>query len=286
MNILVLGASGQLGQSLKKAALAQNLKDICFAGRNEADILDSKSLMQVFERENPRFVVNCAAYTAVDKAEDEHELADEVNCTGAALVAECCKKYHATMIHISTDFVFGGAMPARPLAETDATHPMGAYARTKLRGEQAIAAVLKEHIIIRTSWLYAEYGGNFVKTMLRLGKERKELGVVADQIGTPTYAPDLAQGILDIISRGGMHYGLFHYSNEGAASWYDFAKAIFDIAGMETIVKPLKTSEYPVKAARPSFSVLDKSKIKDMYGCIVPYWRESLAVCIKELTMQ
>ena len=286
MKVLVFGAAGQLGQAIKKVAAQRNLKDFCFLSREEVNILDNESLKQIFEREKPGIVINCAAYTAVDLAEDEQDNAHAINCIGASKVAEYCNRYHATLIHVSTDFVFGGAVPARPLTETDPTNPMGVYAKTKLSGELSIATVLKEYIIIRTSWLYAEFGNNFVKTMLRLGKERKELGVVADQIGTPTYAVDLAHCILDIISRGAKQYGLYHYSNEGVASWYDFAKAIFDIAGIEMLVKPLKTSEYPVKAARPSFSVLDKSKIKSVYECKVPYWRDSLAVCIKELETQ
>ncbi len=235
-----------------------------------------------FEQYKPAFAINCAAYTAVDKAEDEIDLARKINKTGAENLAEACKAYHTTFIHISTDFVFKGDK-AHPLVEDDIAEPISVYGLTKLEGEQDIVRLMDEYFIIRTSWLYSEFGNNFVKTMLKLGAERDLLKIIADQVGTPTYGIDLAGCVLDIISSGTSTYGIYHYSNEGVTSWYDFAKGIFDLSATEVKVLPIRTDEYPTKATRPAYSVMDKSKIKTTFGIEIPYWRDSLAICIERL---
>ena len=239
-------------------------------------------LSKVFEKYKPSFSINCAAYTAVDKAEDDREMASKINKTGAENLARHCAKTGSALIHISTDFVFKGDKPVL-LAEDDIAEPINVYGQTKLDGELAVKALLKEHFIIRTSWLYSEFGNNFVKTMLKLGAERDELKIIADQAGTPTYAMDLAACIVAVIESGSTAYGVYHYSNEGVASWYDFAKAIFDISGTSVKTLPIKTSEYATKAVRPAYSVMDKSKIKHTFNLEIPYWRDSLAVCIDRL---
>jgi len=281
-NIVVFGASGQLGQCLKKVAENSGLTGIFFPPESAADILNAEALRKVFEAYKPGWCINCAAYTAVDKAEDDIDTARKINKTGAENIAALCKEYHSVLIHTSTDFVFEGNKPA-PLTEEDAAEPLNVYGLTKLEGEQAVTAILDEYYTLRTSWLYSEYGNNFVKTMLRLGAEREELKIVADQVGTPTYAMDLANCILQIITSDNKAYGTYHYSNEGMASWYDFAKAIFDISGTEVKTLPIRTSEYPVKAVRPAYSVMDKSKIKQVFGIEIPYWRDSLITCINNL---
>ena len=227
-------------------------------------------------------MINCAAYTAVDKAEDEVDLSKAVNETGAANLAKACKANGATLVHISTDFVFEGN-EVKLLKEEDAANPINVYGVTKLDGENAVIDILDEHFILRTSWLYSEYANNFVKTMLKLGAERDELGIIADQVGTPTYAIDLANTIFDIIQSENKSYGLYHYSNEGVTSWFDFAKAIFDISNTAVKANPIPGSAYPTKAKRPAFSVMDKSKIKSTFNIQIPYWRDSLVECIKQL---
>jgi dTDP-4-dehydrorhamnose reductase len=280
--ILVFGASGQLGTCLKAVAKKDGITDITFPVEGTADILNVEGLLDLFESENPKFVINCAAYTAVDKAEDEGVLASRINTDGANNLADLCKAYGATLIHISTDFVFNGNLP-KLLDENDPTQPLSVYGVTKFEGEQAIAATMEEFFILRTSWLYSEYGNNFVKTMLKLGAERDELKIIADQVGTPTYAIDLAKTIFTIINSDSKPYGIYHYSNEGAISWYDFAQAIFDLSNTTVKVLPIPTSEYPTKAVRPAFSVMNKAKIKNTFGIEIPYWRDSLAVCIQQL---
>lgn len=283
--IVVIGAAGQLGQCLKAVANRRAINTIVFPVEQEANILDPQQLIYLLERELPKFVINCAAYTAVDKAEEEVDLARAINETGALNLANACNSVGATLIHISTDFVFEGNA-VKLLGEEEEAKPINVYGQTKLAGELEIAKVLKSHIIIRTSWLYAEYANNFVKTMLKLGAEREELGVIADQVGTPTYAIDLAHAIFDIIESGVQEFGTYHYSNEGVTSWYDFAVAIFQLSGTKIKVNPIPGSAYPTKAKRPSFSVMDKSKIKTTFNLAIPYWRDSLAECIKELTTQ
>ena len=248
----------------------------------QGNILDKELLKGLFEQYQPKYAINCAAFTAVDKAEDEIDLSRLINKTGAENVAKACAQFNTTLIHISTDFVFEGSL-AKALNEEDIAEPINVYGLTKLEGEQGISQITSQYFTLRTSWLYSEFANNFVKTMLRLGKERDELGVIIDQVGSPTYAVDLAGCILEIITSKSDAYGLYHYSNEGVTSWYDFAKAIFELSDYSVRVKPLKTSEYPTKATRPTYSVMDKSKIKSSLGIQIPYWRDSLTVCMKEL---
>jgi dTDP-4-dehydrorhamnose reductase len=281
-NIVVFGASGQLGQCLKTVAGLKQINNIIFPPEAEANILDMDAISKVFAQYNPAYVINCAAYTAVDKAEDDIDMARKINRTGAANLAVQCKDHGVVLVHISTDFIFKGDKPY-PLIESDAAEPISIYGLTKLEGEQDIVSILPQHYILRTSWLYSEYGNNFTKTMLKLGAEREELKIIADQVGTPTYAIDLAAAILDIITSGNENYGVYHYSNEGVTSWYDFAKAIFDLSGSKVKALPIRTSEYPTRATRPAFSVMDKAKIKTTFNIQIPYWRDSLIVCLEKL---
>jgi len=281
-NTLVFGATGQLGSCLQFLSEQQKINSIIYLSEEEADILDNDLLKSVFEKYKPAYCINCAAYTAVDKAEDEIDLARRINKDGAANLAKLCGEFGTTFIHVSTDFVFEGNAP-KLLSEDDIAQPINIYGLTKLEGEQVIPGLSSKHYILRTSWLYSEYGNNFVKTMLKLGKEREQLGIIADQIGTPTYAIDLAATILHIIKNDNQQHGIYHYSNEGVTSWFDFAKAIFDLGGVSVKALPIKSSEYVTKATRPAFSVMDKSKIKNTFGIEIPYWRESLEVCIERL---
>ncbi len=281
-NIVVFGASGQLGHCLKKVAEEKGVADIHFLPEDEANILNVEAIKTVFEKYKPTYAINCAAYTAVDKAEDDVDLARSINKTGAENLAVACKAAGSVLVHVSTDFVFQGNS-VNPLVEDDIAEPISIYGVTKLEGEQDITRILDEHFILRTSWLYSEFGNNFVKTMLKLGAERDLLKIIADQVGTPTYGIDLAASILDIIASGKTTYGIYHYSNEGVASWYDFTKAIFDLSKTGTKVLPIRTSEYPTKATRPAYSVMDKTKIKRTFGIEIPYWRDSLAICIERL---
>jgi len=282
MNILVLGGSGQLGQCLRKVATDKGLDQIVFASSREANISDLEDLMLVFESKKPNWVVNCAAYTAVDKAEEDVEACRAINHLGAKNVSQACSRYGAKLVHISTDFVFKGTQ-AKLWREDDPTEPVNIYGETKLAGEKEIALALREHFIIRTSWLYSEFSGNFVKTMLRLANGRTELNVIADQVGTPTYAIDLAEAVLAMIASGSTNYGIYHFSNEGVASWYDFAVAIFEISGTPIRVNPIPTKQYPTPAERPKFSVMNKSKFKTVFGMQISHWRESLGNCLLEI---
>lgn len=279
---LIFGASGQLGHCLKKVTEEKNIPGFIFPDEKEANILDTAALQSLFEKHQPAYIVNCAAYTAVDKAEDDVDRARQINRDGAENLAKLAKKFNSVLIHVSTDFVFEGNVP-QLLTETDPANPINIYGLTKLEGEQVIAQQTDKYFTLRTSWLYSEFGNNFVKTMLRLGSERPELRVIADQVGTPTYAIDLAETIVTIITSGSTAYGLYHYSNEGVTSWYDFAVAIFDIASKDTSVLPVTTAEYVTRAIRPKFSVMDKAKIKDTFKIKIPYWRESLIKCINAL---
>ena len=281
-SIIVFGASGQLGHCIKTVVEQKGVNDIIFPIESEANILDTDALRNVFEKYKPAYAINCAAYTAVDKAEEDADLAHQVNVIGAENLAIQCKNHNAVLIHISTDFVFKGDK-ATPRVETDEANPISVYGQTKLDGEKAVKAVLLQHFTIRTGWLYSEYGNNFVKTMLKLGAERDELKIIADQVGTPTYAIDLAGFILHIIEVNSKAYGIYHYSNEGVTSWFDFARAIFDISSTQVKAIPIRTDEYPTKATRPAYSVMDKSKIKQTFSIEIPYWRDSLITCIKRL---
>ncbi|MEJ5994853.1 dTDP-4-dehydrorhamnose reductase [Pedobacter sp. Du54] len=283
-NLLIIGAAGQLGQCLKAVADKRRIS-LLLPSEQEANLLKPALLASLFAKEMPSHVINCAAYTAVDKAEDEYELAKAINETGAANLAEACKRIGATLVHVSTDFVFAGDV-VKLLKEDDLAKPISVYGQTKLDGELAIATILKEFYILRTSWLYSEYANNFVKTMLKLGAESDELDIIADQVGSPTYAIDLSNAIFDIILSGNKAYGTYHYSNEGVVSWYDFATAIFQLSDITIKLNPIPSAAYPTKAKRPPFSVMDKSKIKSTFNLTIPYWRDSLAMCIERLKTQ
>ena len=259
MRVLVTGSNGQLGQSLQ--AITTNAKhSFEYKNSRELDIADELKVAKTFEKNNFDYCINCAAYTAVDKAESEPNKAFAVNVTGVENLAKVCLKHDVILIHISTDFVFDG-MKTTPYTEEDTPNPINTYGKTKLQGEQVVQELLAKYFIIRTSWLYSEYGSNFVKTMVRLGKERDELQVVNDQFGTPTYAGYLAKVILHIINSSSKEYGLYHYSNEGECSWFDFAEEIFRISSIDITLKGISTAEYPTAAERPVYSVLCKDKI-------------------------
>jgi dTDP-4-dehydrorhamnose reductase len=282
LKVLVFGASGQLGQCLTKVASDRSLDFLKFPDAARADVLDKAAMERLFDEIKPTHVVNCAAYTAVDKAEDDVEQCRSVNKEGALNLAQLCKQFGATLIHVSTDFVFEGARP-EILKEDDLTEPVNIYGLTKLEGEQDVIRNLAEHYIVRTSWLYSEFANNFVKTMLKLSADRDQLNVIVDQVGTPTYAIDLAGAILTIITSRKEAYGIYHYSNEGLTSWFDFAKSIFKLSNVSIILNPIPSTQYPTRATRPKFSVLDKTKIKTTFELEVPYWQDSLARCIGEL---
>lgn len=279
---IVCGASGQLGQCIKNVADIKRIDNIIFPSESEANILDIEALNRLFKKYKPAYAVNCAAYTAVDKAEQDADAAEQVNVIGAKNLALQCAIHGTILIHISTDFVFKGDK-ATPRIETDTTEPISVYGQTKLDGERAVEASLAQHFIIRTGWLYSEYANNFVKTMLKLGVEKNELKIIADQVGTPTYAIDLAEFILQIIETNSQAYGTYHYSNEGVTSWFDFARAIFDISLTQVKTIPIRTNEYPTKAMRPAYSVMDKSKAKQTFNIEIPYWRDSLITCLGRL---
>jgi dTDP-4-dehydrorhamnose reductase len=282
-NIIVIGGTGQLGQCLQEVVAAANVTyTYVFLSQSDLNISDPDQLKSVFTEYQPVFCINCAAYTAVDLAEEDQAAAYEINEHAVKRLAETCKAYQTTLIHISTDFVFDGNKGV-PLIETSATNPINVYGASKLKGELAIADSLEQYFIIRTSWLYSEKANNFCKTMLKLAQIKTELNVIYDQVGTPTYAMDLARCIIQIIDSGVPAYGLFHYSNEGVASWYDFAKAIFEFAEVDIDVWPVNSSAFVTKATRPHYSVLDKSKIKSTFGVSIPYWRDSLNQCINKI---
>nr|WP_298929726.1 dTDP-4-dehydrorhamnose reductase [uncultured Allomuricauda sp.] len=282
MKILVTGASGQLGSTFKSLVSDGHTKDLdfVFKSSSELDITDFDEVRQELVSSDYAYCINCAAFTNVDKAEAENDLAYRVNVTGARNLAMNCNESKTVLIHISTDFVFDGFLNT-PYLEEDIARPIGFYGDTKYKGERAIINNVEEHFIIRTSWLYSEFGHNFMKTMLKLGNERDELSVVYDQVGTPTYALDLATVVLHIIKAHSIEYGVYNYSNEGVASWYDFAKAIFDNYKINIDLKPILSTEYPMPAERPKFSVLDKSKIKNTFGLEIPHWKDSLTVALK-----
>lgn len=275
MVVLVTGASGQLGQALQHVADNYTDVDFHFAASAEADVTDKKSLAAIFKRLKPDYCINAAAYTAVDKAESEPDKAFAVNVTGAHNLAEICRDCNVVLVHISTDFVFDGKKDT-PYLESDQTNPIGVYGKTKREGEIEIQKVLPEHYIIRTSWLYSQFGANFMKTMLRLASERSSLNVVSDQLGTPTNAVDLAKAVMHIIKSDKKAYGIYHFSNEGETSWYGFAKQIFKVNNINIDVSPIPTSAYPTPAQRPAYSVLDKSRIKETFGINIKNWQEAI----------
>ncbi len=280
--ILVTGANGQLGNEMRRVAEKGNDRYL-FTDVAELDITDYGAISNIVSSESVDVIVNCAAYTNVDKAEDDYELANLLNNRAVGYLAMAAKVSGATLIHISTDYVFDGTAHV-PYTEQEPTAPIGVYGKTKLAGERSVIESGCNYIIIRTSWLYSQWGGNFVKTMQRLTAERESLNVIFDQIGTPTYAGDLADAIGDIISTKQLdRSGVYHFSNEGVCSWYDFANLIAQKSGNTCDILPIHSSEFPAKVTRPHYSVLDKSKFKSTFGVRIPYWIESLDKCINEL---
>ena len=282
-NILVTGSKGQLGSEIKELSVEYQ-DNFYFTDRNELDITNKDAVDGFCIQNNIDVIINCAAYTAVDKAEEDGGNADKTNHLAVKNLAEISKEKNIKFIHISTDYVFNGEN-FKPYTEEDKTNPNGVYGRTKLDGEKAMQKINPNNsIIIRTSWVYSSYGANFVKTMLRLGKGKESLGVIFDQVGTPTYARDLAKTILEILPQ--LHNDkveVYHYSNEGVLSWYDFAKEIMRMAKIECQINPIETKEYPTPATRPHYSLLNKSKIKKEYNIAIPYWKDSLDVCLRKM---
>ena len=284
MRILVTGSNGQLGNEIRELAKEYPDFDFIYTDIGELDITNPEKVNEFFAANTPQAIINCAAYTAVDKAESDETTAYLINATAVENLAKSAADIGALMLHISTDYVFDGKSYL-PYCETDKTNPQSAYGRTKLAGEEAVIQFASKAVIIRTSWLYSAFGNNFVKTMIKYGTEREGLNVVFDQVGTPTYAKDLAKAILDIIPFAMLKSGvdLFHYSNEGVASWYDFARLVIALSDIRCDIKPILTKEYPLPAPRPNFSVLNKSKIKETYNIGIPYWSDSVKDCIQRL---
>lgn len=283
--ILITGCNGQLGNEMQILAKGNTQFEYYFTDVEELDITDRDAVTEYVEVNQIDCIVNCAAYTAVDKAEDNDKICDLLNNIAPRYLAEAIESRGGSMVHISTDYVFDGSNNM-PYNEQDLPCPNSVYGKTKLAGEQNVHTYCSKAMIVRTAWLYSSFGNNFVKTMLRLGREKDNLGVVFDQIGTPTYARDLAVCIFTAINHG-IVPGIYHFSNEGVISWYDFTKAIHRIAGITGCdVKPLHSSEYPAKAPRPAYSVLDKTKIKQTYSLTIPYWEDSLRDCIEKLENQ
>lgn len=280
--VLVTGANGQLGQCLKDISSKNPTINFVIASSQQLDITNQATVKLFFEKNDFDYCINCAAYTAVDKAEEDKDKARNVNVNGVINIAEFCRESNTTLIHVSTDFVFDGKSE-KPYIETDETIPLSVYGQTKLEGEHEIKEILNNFFIIRTSWLYSEYGTNFMKTMLRLGKERMELNIVSDQIGTPTYAKDLAEVILKIITDNNKNYGVYHYSNEGEISWHDFAEQIFEYSGYNTKLNKIPSIEYPTPARRPQYSVLNKDKIVKSIGIEIPNWKQSLKKALDKI---
>ncbi|MGL4851640.1 MAG: dTDP-4-dehydrorhamnose reductase [Phocaeicola sp.] len=277
--ILVTGANGQLGNEMRKLAAAQCVDEYIFTDVSELDICNQQAVEAFVTTRQIDSIVNCAAYTAVDKAEEQVELCTLLNATAVGYLAQAAQKVGASFIQVSTDYVFDGTAHL-PYTEEYPTSPNSVYGTTKRAGEEAALAACSKSVVIRTSWLYSTFGANFVKTMIRLGRERDTLGVIFDQVGTPTYAADLAQAIVSILSKEVVP-GVYHYSNEGVCSWYDFTKTIHRIAAITTCqVNPIHTADYPTAATRPHYSVMDKSKIKKVYGIHIPHWEESLERCM------
>ena len=292
MNLLVTGANGQLGNEMRIVSKGSSDRYI-FTDVDELDITNYEAVSNCVKDNDIKIVVNCAGYTNVDKAEDDETSAELINARAVEFLAKACKTNDATLIHISTDYVFGGNEGNTPRTEDEPVNPTGAYGRTKLHGEQAIQKVGCKHIIIRTSWLYSEYGTNFVKTMRRLTAEKDSLKVVFDQVGTPTYALDLAKTIAVFIERLrtdncqlSTANSIYHFSNEGVTSWYDFAKEICAMSGNVCDIQPCHSDEFPSKVKRPNYSVLDKTKIKKTLNISIPYWKDSLKTCFDQLHEQ
>jgi len=285
--VLVTGANGQVGQELRVLASLYPAFDFVFTTRDNMPIEDEAAVQQFFAKHRPAWCINCAAYTAVDKAETEQELAYSINAEATRILAGACKTFNSRFVHISTDYVFNGKSPA-PYKEQDPVEPVNVYGASKLKGEELCLQTNPDAIIIRTAWVYSSFGKNFVKTMMRLMQERPSINVVNDQIGAPTYAADLAQCIMHIIARAATditnwHSGIYHYSNQGRISWYDFAVAIKELTGSSCTVNPIPSEQFPTPAKRPSFSLLDTTKIRTVFHCTIPSWKESLEKCLKLL---
>lgn len=278
-NILVTGSRGQLGNEIQLTAKQYPENNYFFTDIQELNITNKADIAEFVNTNNINIIVNCAAYTAVDKAEDDIDLCYAINYDAVKNIAEVALEYGLRVIHISTDYVFNGTNYI-PYTENETVCPKSIYGKSKLNGEQVLAEVCKESVIIRTSWLYSSFGNNFVKTMIKLGTERDELRVIADQVGTPTYAADLAAAILQIADSENFTPGIYHYSNEGVCSWYDFTKAIHRLARVNCKVQAIETKDYPTRASRPHYSVLNKAKIKTTYNIQIPHWEESLKRCI------
>ncbi len=288
MNILVTGANGQLGNEMR--IVSRNSQDhYIFTDVAELDITNAMAVEKMVDDNDIKAIINCAAYTNVDKAEDDYDFAELLNATAVKHLAQAMKKNDGILIHVSTDYVFGGTKNNTPCSEDEPANPTGVYGITKLHGEQSIIETGCKHLIIRTAWLYSEFGKNFVKTMLNLTATKPNLNVVFDQVGSPTYAYDLAQAIFNIVENRKYEGqdGIYHYSNEGVCSWFDFTKMIAEYAGHTACdIQPCHSDEFPSKVVRPSYSVLDKSKIKKTFGIHVPYWTDSLKRCLAELAKQ
>ncbi|MCK4492435.1 MAG: dTDP-4-dehydrorhamnose reductase [Methylococcales bacterium] len=285
--IVILGANGQLGNAIHALENQYPAYKFLFITRQHCDLSSLVAIRDFFNHQAFDVLINCAAYTAVDKAENEAALADKINHQAVQLLAEIVKKQDATLIHFSTDYVFKGEN-FKPYQETDETCPQGVYGATKLKGEQALQEINPKGLVIRTSWVYSETGANFVKTMLKLGRDREALSVIFDQVGTPTYAGDLAKAVLDMVSnprltRQNSVFEIYHYSNEGACSWYDFAQAIFELSAIQCQLTPIETKDYPTPAKRPHYSLLNKAKIKHDFDLSIPYWKDSLQKCLTTL---
>ena len=283
LNILVTGSNGQLGSEIQELSKEYSY-NFFFTDRETLDITNESEVKEYIFTNNINIIINCAAYTAVDKAQSEQDLANAINNIAVGNLAQVAKENKIKLIHISTDYVFDGKN-YKPYQEDDITNPTSVYGQTKLDGENILKNINPlNSIIIRTSWVYSSYGANFVKTMLRLGKEKESLGVIFDQVGTPTYAKDLAQIILEILPQ--IHnekVEIYNYSNEGVLSWYDFAKEIMRMAKLDCVVNPIETKDYPTPAKRPHYSLLNKSKIKQEFGTIIPYWKDSLDECLRKM---
>ena len=287
MRVLITGSNGQLGSEIKEMAANYKKLDFIFKDLPDLDICNFNLLQSFIIDKNINAVINCAAYTAVDKAEEDSIIATKVNYEGVLNIVNALQKVNGKLIHISTDYVFDGDH-FFPYKESDPVSPIGVYGETKREGELAVINSVLDSIVIRTSWLYSFYGNNFVKTMLRLGNEKENMGVIFDQVGTPTYARDLAKTCLEILCKNSSlniseNGSLYHYSNEGVASWYDFAISIMELGGKDCKLNPIQTKDYPTLAKRPQYSVLNKSKIKTDFKIKIPYWRDSLKDCIKKI---
>ena len=284
MNILVTGCNGQLGTEFRKISANGDTNNWLFTDVEELDICNENAVNECFTNNDIDICINCAAYTAVDKAEDNYDMARKLNAFAVKILADACKKQGALFFHISTDYVFKGD-GNEPHLETEPVAPLSVYGKTKAEGEQLIRESGCSHVIVRTSWLYSSVGNNFVKTMLRLGSERETVTVVSDQIGSPTWASDLARFIMLILNKNGKKeiHETFHFSDEGIISWCDFANAIFELGGKNCKALPITTAQFGAKAHRPAFSAFNKTKIKNFTGEDIPFWRDSLIKCLKEL---